>query len=105
MAEELKELPGSIRNVISEIHWIPTDENKNTVLLYMNDGYLVKGTIRDFAEKMEVYPSIVAQLDPEEKGIIHIGVGIYFESFNQEEDEDMTEIEGIPDNEESTESE
>lgn len=46
---------------------IPTDENKNTVLLYMNDGYLVKGTIRDFAEKMEVYPSIVAQLDPEEK--------------------------------------
>ncbi|WP_339227609.1 FtsQ-type POTRA domain-containing protein [Oceanobacillus sp. FSL K6-2867] len=105
MAEELKKLPGSIMNVISEIHWVPSEDNKNTVLLYMTDGYLVKGTIRDFAKKMEVYPSIVAQLDPEEKGIIHIGVGIYFESFNQEEDENMTEIEGIPDNEESTESE
>lgn len=105
MAEELKELPSSIMKIISEVHWVPSEENKNNVLLYMNDGYIVKGTIRDFAEKMEVYPSIVAQLDPEEKGIIHIGIGIYFESFNQEDEEDMTEIEGIPDDEESMEAE
>ncbi|WP_249869867.1 cell division protein FtsQ/DivIB [Oceanobacillus saliphilus] len=91
MAEELEKLPVNILDIISEIHWKPTEENKNNILLYMNDGYLVKGTIRDFADKMEVYPSIVSQLDPEEKGIIHIGVGVYFESFHTEEDETETD--------------
>ncbi|WP_067728311.1 cell division protein FtsQ/DivIB [Oceanobacillus damuensis] len=88
MAMELEELPENILDIISEIHWKPTDENKNNILLYMNDGYIVKGTIRDFAEKMEVYPSIVSQLDPEEKGILHIGVGAYFKSFDEEETDD-----------------
>ncbi|WP_188454482.1 cell division protein FtsQ/DivIB [Virgibacillus oceani] len=96
MTDELKKLPSSILNIISEIHWVPSDENKKKIVLYMNDGYIVDGTIREFAEKMEVYPSIVAQLKPESKGIIHIGVGAYFESFDkkesaEEEIEDETE--------------
>lgn len=92
MAEELDILPESILNLISEIHWKPTEDNKNNILLYMNDGYLVNGSIRGFGEKMDVYPSIVSQLDPDEKGIIHIGVGVYFESFNQEGDADETDM-------------
>ncbi|MGJ9460603.1 cell division protein FtsQ/DivIB [Oceanobacillus sp. CF4.6] len=90
MAEELKKLPESILNLISEIYWEPTEDNNNNIQLYMNDGYIVKGTIREFAERMKVYPSIVSQLDSENQGIIHIGVGVYFESFNNEEEE--TEI-------------
>ncbi|WP_099157996.1 cell division protein FtsQ/DivIB [Virgibacillus ndiopensis] len=85
MTNELKKLPQSILNIISEIHWVPTDENTKKIVLYMNDGFMVDGTIRDFAEKMEVYPSIVAQLKPDSKGIIHIGVGAYFESFDKKE--------------------
>lgn len=81
MTNQLKKLPENIRSLISEIHWKPKEDNKNKIFLYMNDGYLVDGTIRNFAEKMKVYPSIVAQLDPESEGIIHIGVGVYFESF------------------------
>lgn len=81
MTNQLKKLPENIRSLISEIHWKPKEDNKNKILLYMSDGYLVDGTIRNFAEKMKVYPSIVAQLDPESEGIIHIGVGVYFESF------------------------
>lgn len=81
MAAELNELPHNILNLISEIHWLPTKENENKILLYMNDGYLVDGTIRNFASKMEAYPSIVAQLDPKDKGVIHLGVGAYFEKF------------------------
>ena len=85
MSEELNKLPRSIRNLISEIHWTPKGENKNKILLYMNDGFMVDGTIRNFSEKMKVYPSIVSQLPEDEKGIIHIGVGAYFESFTSEE--------------------
>ncbi|MFD2044014.1 cell division protein FtsQ/DivIB [Ornithinibacillus salinisoli] len=92
ISKELKELPVSILNLISEVHWSPTSENKNKIMLYMNDGYLVDGTIRDFAEKMKVYPSIVAQIDSDEMGIIHIGVGAYFESFEQAtNEEDLSE--------------
>lgn len=81
MTEQLKQLPNGILNLISEVHWAPSKENKNKVSLYMNDGFMVAGTIRNFAKKMDVYPSIVSQLDPNKKGIIHIGVGAYFEEF------------------------
>lgn len=88
LAEELNKLPKNIVNLISEIHWIPTEKDKNKIHLYMTDGYMVDGTIRDFSEKMKVYPSIVSQLEPGALGIIHIGVGVYFESFDSETDED-----------------
>lgn len=84
MTEELKQLPQNIRSMISEIHWKPKKENKNKIVLYMSDGYIVDGTLRGFSDKMKVYPSIVAQLEPKSEGIIHIGVGIYFESFKDE---------------------
>src|SRR5690625_4354626 len=77
MTTELSELPIGILNLISEIHWEPVKDNKNRILLYMNDGFIVDGTMRNFAEKMQIYPSIVSQLDPDIEGIIHIGVGAY----------------------------
>ncbi|QGS68605.1 FtsQ-type POTRA domain-containing protein [Oceanobacillus sp. 143] len=94
MAEELNKLPQNISALISEVHWQPSDDNKNKILLYMNDGYLVDATIRDFADKMEVYPSIVAQLEPKSKGIIHLGVGVYFESYEKKSASDEEEIDG-----------
>ncbi|RLL45238.1 cell division protein FtsQ/DivIB [Oceanobacillus piezotolerans] len=98
MATELNQLPSSISKLISEVHWSPTEDNNNRIYLYMNDGYIVEGTMRDFAEKMEVYPSIVSQLDPEVEGIIHIGVGVYFESFEEvaPSDNESTETEEVP---------
>lgn len=91
IAAELNELPENILNIISEVHWKPTEDNKNTIFFYMNDGFTVKGSLRDFADRMDVYPSIVSQLDPEEKGIIHVGVGVYFESFSDSADEEEGE--------------
>ncbi|WP_284140898.1 MULTISPECIES: cell division protein FtsQ/DivIB [unclassified Virgibacillus] len=85
MTDELSQLPKSILDIISEVYWTPSKENSNKITLYMNDGYIVSGTIRNFADRMQVYPSIVSQLDPKEKGIIHIGVGAYFESFNKKD--------------------
>ena len=93
MTAEVEKLPKSILNLISEIHWQPTEENKNKIVLYMNDGYVVDGTIRNFANKMQVYPSIVSQLDPDSKGIIHIGVGAYFEEFEGKQKNEQKENE------------
>src|SRR5699024_42533 len=89
--DEFDKLSKSLFNLVSEVHWEPTENNKHKITVYMNDGYMVSGTIRDFANKMEVYPSIVSQLDPEQKGIVHIGAGAYFEDFNEQVDEQEEE--------------
>jgi len=81
MAIELNEVPEDIFNLISEVSWEPTEKNKHKIVLYMNDGFIVHSTMRDFADKMKSYPSIVSQLDEGEKGIIHMGVGTYFEKL------------------------
>lgn len=82
MIQELNDLSKSVLNLISEIHWEPIEEDPNKITLYMNDQFIVKGTIRNFAEKMKYYPSIVSQITSENKGIIHMGVGVYFEEFD-----------------------
>lgn len=95
ISQELKELPASVASLISEIHWDPRDGNPYQILLYMNDGYQVQASIRNFSEKMPAYPSIVAQLDEEAEGIIHIDVGAYFEEYPTDEGE--AEEEGTTD--------
>ncbi|MFC0524047.1 cell division protein FtsQ/DivIB [Pontibacillus salicampi] len=88
MTQELQQLPQSVTQLISEIHWTPTDKNPYKVHLYMNDGYEVEGSIRSFSDKMKSYPSIVSQLDSSKKGIIHIDVGAYFEEYSSDEEEE-----------------
>lgn len=83
LAKELNELPIYLFDSISEITWVPTKNNKNKIELYMNDGYIVKTTIRDFANNMKAYPSIVSQIEPGKEGVIHIGTGSYFEEKKQ----------------------
>lgn len=79
MAKELNDTPDFIFDLISEISWEPSDKNKYKIMMYMNDGFIVHATIRNFSNKMEAYPSIVSQIKPGEKGIVHMGVGAYFE--------------------------
>lgn len=81
LSEELKEVPNYILNLISEIHWEPSEKNKYKIILYMTDGYIVHATIRDFASKMKSYPSVIAQLEEGQKAIIHMDVGIYVETL------------------------
>lgn len=80
MTEELNELPEYLFDLISEIYWIPSKNNEYKVEMFMVDGFTVNTTIRGFSENMEVYPSIVSQLEANDKGIIHVGVNSYFES-------------------------
>ena len=80
MTKELNELPEYIFDLISEVRWIPSENNKHKIEMYMVDGFKVDTSIRKFSENMKVYPSIVTQLDAKDEGIIHIGEGSYFES-------------------------
>lgn len=50
----------------------------------MNDGYEVRAVIPTLADKLNYYPSIVAQIANLEKGVIDIEVGSYYRPFNDE---------------------
>ncbi|MFQ3545838.1 FtsQ-type POTRA domain-containing protein [Halobacillus rhizosphaerae] len=90
MSQELKKLPDSITSLISEVHWKPEEDNPYRIILYMNDGYEVVASIRNFSSKMPAYPSIVSQLTKENKGIVHIDVGTYFEAYPKQSKEDKS---------------
>ena len=66
--EILEQLPNEVLNSISEIHYDPKKTDHYHISLFMNDGNEVSATIRTFAEKMSHYPSIISQLDPNQKG-------------------------------------
>lgn len=88
-AEELSKVKDHLRYHMSEIYLTPTENDQTRLMIYMNDGFVVSTTIRDFAERISPYPSVVEQLDPNEEGIVHMRMNPYFESFHEEEDEEV----------------
>ncbi|WP_062197773.1 cell division protein FtsQ/DivIB [Massilibacterium senegalense] len=83
VAEQITKLPTTINRRVSEIHRI---EVNGQVLLkvYTTDQLIVIAPFSDFAEKMMLYPSIIKQITPGEKGIIHLEVSPYFEAIPPE---------------------
>ena len=75
MAEQLNRLPFKIVKAISEIHFVPTKNDPERILLYMNDGNQVIATLATFANKMKYYPQIKAQSN--QKIRIDFQVGAY----------------------------
>ncbi len=86
LAAELNKVPESITNRISEIYHNPSLSDSMRIVLYMNDGFEVHSTIRQFSERILPYPAIVKELDPEIKGIIHMRMTPYFEQYEIEEE-------------------
>lgn len=74
LSQELSLLSEYITNQISEITLTPIDSDPYRLVLYMEDGNLVRTSIRKFAERMSLYPQVVA-----EEGIYNILDGIWFE--------------------------
>ncbi|AZB42842.1 cell division protein FtsQ/DivIB [Bacillus sp. FJAT-42376] len=83
MASALLEIPKPIASSISEIYHAPEKNDSWHITLYMNEGFVISGSVRNIAEKIKDYPSIVSQLKPGSKGIIHMEVGTYFESYDK----------------------
>ncbi|GAA0495024.1 cell division protein DivIB [Salinibacillus aidingensis] len=91
MTEELRNVKPSLAAQISEIHWDPKESNPYTIQLYMNNGQEVVASIRNFSEKIQVYPSIASQISPEQKGIVYIDVGAFFVPYDQVQEETPAE--------------
>ncbi|EUJ36194.1 cell division protein FtsQ [Listeria weihenstephanensis FSL R9-0317] len=87
MVSQLKQLPEGVLLSISEVHFAPTKSDDEHIRLYMNDGNEVSATIATFAEKMAHYPSIVAQLKEDQKGIIDLEIGSYFRTYLKDKEE------------------
>jgi cell division protein FtsQ len=85
MAAQLAKLPDSILNLISEIHHTPRSSDRLHITVYMNDGFEVSATVRNFAEKIVLYPSIVSHLDSNRKGVLHLEVSTYFKPYEWSE--------------------
>lgn len=84
---ELAKLDPTVLSLISQINSTPSSANPYAITLFMNDGYEVRAEITSLAEKMNYYPSIVAQIENTgdfEKGIIDIEVGSYYRSYKDE---------------------
>ncbi len=93
MAAEISKLPESLIQRISEIYYTPVKDDPLRITLYMNDGFVVSSTIRHFSAKIASYSALIKELDPKNKGIIHMRINPYFEQFDNEE-EDKLESEG-----------
>ena len=87
IVKQLAKLNPEVLALISQINAAPTESDPYSIVLYMNDGYEVRGEISSFAKKMNYYPSIIAQIEQNEsfeKGIIDIEVGSYYRPFSGE---------------------
>lgn len=84
---ELAKLDPTVLSLISQINSTPSSADPYSVTLFMNDGYEVRAEVTTLAEKLNYYPSIVAQIEStgsDEKGIIDIEVGSYYKSYKDE---------------------
>ncbi|WP_026689994.1 cell division protein FtsQ/DivIB [Alteribacter aurantiacus] len=97
MAVELTKLPEGLHQRISEVHLVPAENDPQQLKVFMNDGFEVHSTMGNFSERIAPYPTIVSQLDRDAKGIIHMRMSPYFESYTTDESiegEDAGESEG-----------
>lgn len=91
MAAQLANTPSSILNLISEIHHTPSPSDQRHITVYMNDGIEVSATVDRFAEKIVHYPSIVSQLQPGMKGVLHLEMSTYFKPYEADEGNDKND--------------
>lgn len=107
IVKQLAKLKPDVLASISQINSNATESDPYGIILYMNDGYEVRAEISTFADKLNYYPSIVAQIEKEEvfeKGIIDIEVGSYFRPFSGEYNSLTLEEESELENQEGSHS-
>ena len=91
IAHSLSEVERPIYELISEII-AQEDDPYGRVTFYMDDGNEVRGLLMDFPKKLKHYPNIVAQLSPEQKGVLDIEVGVYFTPYDVKYQQEPIEL-------------
>ncbi len=87
LLKELAKLNPEVVALISQINATSSSADPYAITLFMNDGYEVRAEITSLAEKLNYYPSIIAQIENQEqyeKGIIDIEVGSYYRPYSEE---------------------
>ena len=87
LLKQLAELKPEVLSLISQINANQSEADPYAITLFMNDGYEVRADANTLAEKLNYYPSIIAQIEQQEefeKGIIDIEVGSYYRPFSDE---------------------
>lgn len=87
LLKQLAELKPEVLSQISQINANPSETDPYAITLFMNDGYEVRADANTLGEKLNYYPSIIAQIEQQEvfeKGVIDIEVGTYFRPFSDE---------------------
>lgn len=86
--QELSKLGDGVVNRISEVNMSEELAERDEVHLYMTDGIEVISTISSFSEHMATYPAVAQEIDPNEPGVLHMKMSSYFESFEEENEEE-----------------
>ena len=82
LVTQLSDVDAEIYNLISQVILNKKDSETSYVTLYMSDGNEVHGILNSLAEKLDYYPSVIAQLKDGQKGVIDMEVGIFFQSYD-----------------------
>lgn len=83
LIKELKSLNKEVLITISQINYTPSNDDLYSIQVFMNDGNEVQAIIPSFSKKMNFYPSIVSQLEPNVKGIVDLEVGSFFRPYKE----------------------
>lgn len=96
ISAQLLEMKDDVYQLVSEIIFDGAAEDEDSITVYMDDGFEVRAIISTFAENMDFYPEITAQLKGYEKGVIDMEVGTFFAPFSK--------VYGLVDDEEEADS-
>jgi len=81
LVEKLRKINLDILNRISEIEYSPNERYDDRFLILMTDGNYIYITLNKFST-LNRYLDIIKHMDPNQKGIIRLDSGEYFEKFN-----------------------
>lgn len=81
LIDQLTEIRPEVLQLVSQIILDTEKKDADYVTLYMNDGNEIHGILSTLAEKLNYYPSVIAQLDENQQGVIDMEVGIFFRSY------------------------
>ncbi|WP_010286563.1 cell division protein FtsQ/DivIB [Kurthia massiliensis] len=82
---ELAKLDEELLHSISEVTPNMSQDYTDGVRLYMTDGYIVQGDLKNLAEKLQYYPTMIEQLKKEnkKKGALILEVGDFFKEYEK----------------------
>lgn len=81
LSAQLEQLDPEVSNMLSQLILTEGETASANVTIYMTDGNEIRAKLNSLAEKLDYYPSLIAQLEDGQKGVFDMEVGITFRSY------------------------